>query len=62
MYSQLLPGIAAERVSEMRRDAKTTSLARRMRRARPGHRGHQAGRRAAATCPDALLIPRAARS
>jgi hypothetical protein len=62
MYSQLLPGMAADRVSDMRREAKASSLARRIRQPRPGHHGHQAGRRAAAPCRDALVIPRAARS
>jgi hypothetical protein len=58
MYFQLLPTLAAERVSDMRREAETTSLARRARPARPRH----AGRRAAAPCPDVRLMPRTARS
>jgi hypothetical protein len=62
MYSQLLAGMAVDRVSDMRREAKTRSLAMRNRRTRPGHHGHQAGRSAAAPCRDARLIPRAARS
>jgi len=61
MYSQLLPSIAGERVSDLRREAKTTSLAMRIRRTRPGHRGHHIGRRSAASGRDALLIARAAR-
>jgi hypothetical protein len=59
MYSQMLPGMAAERVSDMRREATTTWLARRARVARPGHAGHRAGRRAGAH--GAGLIPRVAR-
>ena len=62
MYFQLLPSLAAERVSDMRREAETTSLARRARTARPRHAGHRAGRRAAAPCPDVRLMPRTARS
>ena len=44
MYSQLLPEMAAERVSDMRREAKTASRARRTRPARPGPAGHRSGR------------------
>lgn len=58
MYFQVLPSLAAERVSAMRREAETTSLARRARMARPRH----AGRRAAAPCPDVRLMARTARS
>jgi hypothetical protein len=55
MYSQLLPGLAAERGRDIRRDARATSRVRRARRAR-------AGRPAAAmTGPEARLIPRTAR-
>jgi hypothetical protein len=61
MYSQLLPSLAAERVCDIRREAKAASRARRIRPGRPGHRGHRAGRRAAAPASDVRLMPRAAR-
>jgi hypothetical protein len=61
MYSQLLPNMAAERAGEIRRDAEASSLARRIRPARPGRRGHGAGRRAAGHGSGIRLMPRAAR-
>jgi hypothetical protein len=60
MYSQLLAGMAAERVSDMRREAKTASRARRTRPARPGQAGHRSGRHAASG-PDSRLMLRTAR-
>jgi hypothetical protein len=60
MYSQLLAGIAAERVSDMHREAKTASRAGRTRLARPGQAGHRAGRHAASG-PDGRLTLRTAR-
>jgi hypothetical protein len=65
MYSQLLPRMAAERVGELRREAKASSLASRVTPARPrhhGHHGHHVGRRARAHGADVRLTPRAARS
>jgi hypothetical protein len=61
MYSQLLPEMAAERVSDMRREAKTASRARRSRPARPGHAGHRAGRHIGVHGPDGRMLLRTAR-
>jgi hypothetical protein len=58
MYSQLLPGLAAERGRDIRRDAAATSRVRRARRVRPGHR---AGRAAAMTGHGARLMAGTAR-
>jgi hypothetical protein len=55
MYTHLLPGLAAERGRDIRRDATAASLIRLARGARSGHRpGRLAGR-------ETRLVPRTAR-
>jgi len=68
MYSHLLPTVAAERVSDMRREASAASRARRARPLRWARLAPEtpparpAGRVGAGTpCPDTRLIPRTAR-